>query len=293
MTDAFALTVSLGGRWFGQYGASPCPVCQPDRKPKQNALTLAHGYDGRLLLHCKKSACAFSDILMAAGILPGSHTLPDPATLAQRRCHEQEQAAKRARQARAIWAEAKPAAGTIVETYLRSRCITCDLPHSLRYNPSCWHASAKRSPAMLGLIEGGNSFAVHRTFLNPNGLGKSQLEPSRMMLGAVSGGSVRLTEGPGPLVVAEGIETALSLASGLLQHPATIWAALSTSGLRMLRLPSSPGHLIIATDGDAAGRSAGQELAERAHANGWAVSLLSAPDGSDWNDILMMKGEAP
>jgi branched-chain amino acid transport system substrate-binding protein len=45
------------------------------------------------------------------------------------------------------------------------------------------------------------------------------------MLGAVAGGAVRIAEAAGGLVVAEGIETALSLASGLLGRPTTIWAA--------------------------------------------------------------------
>ncbi len=32
------------------------------------------------------------------------------------------------------------------------------------------------------------------------------------------------------------------------------------------------------------------KLAERADALGWAVSLLPAPQGRDWNDILQMNG---
>jgi hypothetical protein len=112
------------------------------------------------------------------------------------------------------------------------------------------------------------------------------------MLGTVQGGAVRLADGPGPLVMAEGIETALSLASGLLRAPATIWAGLSTSGIRGLRLPYRPGRLTIAPDGDTAGREAAHALAQRAHALGWAVSLLPAPDGRDWNDVLMGKAVA-
>jgi hypothetical protein len=42
MTDARSLTLSLGGRWHGRYGAAPCPVCQRERRPGQNALTLAN-----------------------------------------------------------------------------------------------------------------------------------------------------------------------------------------------------------------------------------------------------------
>jgi hypothetical protein len=146
---------------------------------------------------------------------------------------------------------------------------------------------------MIALIDGGNGFAVHRTYLRADGSGKAALDPNKMMLGATAGGAVRLCQAQGPLVVAEGIETALSLASGLLRAPATIWAALSTSGMRGLRLPSEPGKLTIATDSDdkGAGKTAGHALADRAHALGWAVSLLPAPDGSDWNDILIQKGD--
>jgi hypothetical protein len=93
-------------------------------------------------------------------------------------------------------------------------------------------------------------------------------------------------------VVAEGLETALSLVSGLLRKPATVWAALSTSGLRGLVLPETCTRLTIAADGDDPGRSAANALAERAQALGWAVSLLTAPNGSDWNDVLRGKAVA-
>lgn len=112
------------------------------------------------------------------------------------------------------------------------------------------------------------------------------------MLGATAGGAARLADGPGWLVVAEGIETALSLSCGLLGAPATVWAALSTSGIRGLRLPPQPGRLTIAPDGDEAGRKAAHALAMRAHAVGWQVSLSPAPDGCDWNDVLTRKAVA-
>jgi hypothetical protein len=112
------------------------------------------------------------------------------------------------------------------------------------------------------------------------------------MLGSTQGGAVRLTRGAGPLVVAEGIETALSLGcGGLTDADVSIWAALSTSGMRGLILPPKPSQMIIAPDGDKAGREASNALAERAHALGWDVSLLPAHDGHDWNDILAVKGE--
>ena len=291
MTDARDLTLTLGGRWYRRFGAAPCPICQPERRKGQNALTLADGQRG-LVLHCKKSACGFSDILTAAGITPGTYQPPDPAELARRRAEAKAEAEKRARQAHRLWQEAQPIDGTVGETYLRGRGITCALPDTLRFHPACWHVTAQRFPALVARIDKAEGFAVHRTYLRADGTGKADAEPAKAMLGAVQGGAVRLTDGPGPLVVAEGIETALSLACGLLRAPAMIWAALSTSGIRGLRLPDLPGRLTIAPDGDAAGREAAHALAERAHALGWAVSLLPAPNGRDWNDILCMKGGA-
>jgi hypothetical protein len=145
---------------------------------------------------------------------------------------------------------------------------------------------------MLALVERSDSFAIHRTWLNADGTGKAMAQPTKAMLGAVAGGAVRLSEGSTSLVVAEGIETALSLLCGLLPEPATILAALSTSGLRSLRLPTQPGRLTVACDGDGAGRDAAIRLAERAHALGWQVTTIDPGDGADFNDVLMSRKDA-
>jgi len=95
-----------------------------------------------------------------------------------------------------------------------------------------------------------------------------------------------MSNGSGRLAVAEGIETALSLACGVLDGPATIWAALSASGLRALALPDCARRLIVACDGEPTGRAAGRALAGRAHAFGWLVKLLDPGNGIDVNDLL-------
>jgi hypothetical protein len=97
---------------------------------------------------------------------------------------------------------------------------------------------------------------------------------------------VKLCDGPGPLLVAEGIETALAAWSLRGDATARAWAALSTSGLRALRLPPQPGRLCIAADGDAPGMAAAHALAERAHTLGWQVTIAQPPAGADWADIL-------
>jgi len=293
MTDARDLTLAMGGRWHGRYGAAPCPLCQPERRKGQDALTLADGRNGRLVLDCKKSGCAFLDILAAAGLRSRNYTPPDGATLAQRERDAKAEAQKRAEQANRLWLEAQPIGGTLAEAYLRGRSITCPLPPTLRFHGACWHGpTARRYPAMVALVQGAGLPGVHRTWLRPDGSGKADIEPAKAMLGAVSGGAVRLAGGHSRLVAAEGIESGLSLLCGLLDGPATVWAALSTSGLRGLRLPPQPSRLTIACDGDGPGRQAKHNLAERAHGLGWQVSSLDPGTGADFNDILTGKAAA-
>ena len=290
--DAQAITATLQGRWHGRYGTAACPVCQPERRREQDALTLADG-DTRLLLHCKKGGCRFEDIAAALGLRSGGYRAPDPGEVARRRAEQEAEAAKRERQALRLWREAQPVAGTPAETYLRGRGMTCDLPDSLRFHGACWHGpSAQRLRAMVARVDGAGRFAVHRTWLHADGGGKADVTPAKAMLGGCLGGAVRLADGPDGLAVAEGIETALSLACGLLRGRPAIWAALSTSGMAGLVLPPDPGRLTIATDGDPAGREVGHRLATRAHALGWQVATLPAPEGRDWNDVLTMKGGA-
>ena len=292
MSDARTLTLALRGKWYRRFGLACCPA-HGDRKP---SLTIADGRDGKLLLNCK-TGCGFTDVLQALrdrGLIDRHHKPqpPSPAEMARREAEDRAEAERAEKKALACWREAQPIGGTVAETYLRSRGITCDLPDTLRFHPDCWHPSAKRFPAMVALIEGLPRLAVHRTYLRPDGGGKAEVEPAKAMLGQAAGGAVRVAGGQGPLVVAEGIETALSLCSGLLGRPAPVWACLSTSGLAGLRLPGGfPHRLTIAADGDPAGREAAHRLAERATALGWTVSMLPAPEGRDWNDILMKGGK--
>ena len=290
--DAQILTAALKGRWHGRYGTACCPA-HGDRTP---SLSLSNAPDGRLLLRCH-TGCTFLailDALRGLWLAEGTGRAPgfDPAQLAQREAEERREAEKKARQARTIWQESRSIEGTPAALYLRGRGIACPLPDTLRYHPAAWHPSAQRLPAMVALVEGAERFALHRTYLRPDGSGKAAIEPAKAMLGCVKGGAVRLTHDAGPLVVCEGIETGLSLASGLLRTPATIWAALSTSGMQKLDLPPFPSCLTVATDGDPAGREAGHALATRADALGWTVSLLPAPEGRDWNDIIMKGARA-
>lgn len=280
--NAQDLTLNLHGKWHGSYGVAPCPVCQTQARRDQGALTLSDGSNDRLLLHCKRAGCAFTDILAAAGLSREDYQPPDQALVKERKAARERDERRKADQARRCWDEAQPIEGTPAEAYLRGRAITCPLPSTLRYHPECWHGpSARKRPAMIAKIakiEGSKTFAVHRTYLPP--------DKDRLMLGQCAGGAVRLSGGHSRLAVAEGIETALSLSCGILGDPVSIWAALSTSGMTGLNLPGMPGHLVIAPDGDRPGQKAAHDLAEKAAGLGWRVEMLTPPEGQDWNDVL-------
>jgi hypothetical protein len=243
-------------------------------------------------MNCKKSSCYFTDILAAAGLSASDYTPPSPDVMIQRRYEQEAENHRRAEQARRIWIESIPIIGTPAETYLQGRGITCDLPNSLRFHGACWHgATAKCYPAMIAAVtrlDGSSAPAVHRTYLRSDGSGKADISPAKAMLGSTAGGGVKLSSSAGQLVVCEGIETGLSLVSGgLCGGSGAVVAALSTSGIMGLVLPLEPGHLILAPDGDEAGREAVNRLGERALLAGWRVDMLSAPDGFDFNDVLM------
>ena len=280
MIGAEHITRTLAGDWRGHYGTAPCPVCQPERRADQRGLSI-RSEGGHLLAFCHKSGCDFRDILRAAGLPPGDMRV-DPVAAREADARRDAYAAEQHAKARKLWASSLPISGTRGEAYLRGRGITCAYPPSLRWAADIYHGPSGRwlSAMVADVSKGG----VHRTFFDKTG--RRITGNAKMMQGPCAGGAVALSDGPGPLVACEGIETGLSLLCGLLAGPATVWAALSTSGLRALRLPADPGALIVAADGDVPGRDAADSLAERAHAAGWAVSMLTAPEGRDWADVL-------
>ena len=121
-----------------------------------------------------------------------------------------------------------------------------------------------------------------------DGSGKAPVDPQKMMLGPCSGGAVRLGPINDRMMIAEGIETALS-AMQATGEPA--WAALSTSGLRALDLPDGVRDVIVLPDSDDAGEAAARDCALRWKREGRRVRIARPPREMDFNDVLM--GRAP
>ena len=178
-----------------------------------------------------------------------------------------------------IWRTAVPIAGELAEAYLQWRgCDPAPAIGALRFHPRCpvfpWRTYERpeacmfTAPAMVGLIvrvEGPPGarrtvpMGVHTTFLRDDGRGKARFAPmrnggtipARKMWGGSAGGAVLLRGGPvatdglfldgeGPLVVAEGIESTLSL---MEQHRAArgACATLSLGNLQGQPMIDGPG----------------------------------------------------
>jgi putative DNA primase/helicase len=128
---------------------------------------------------------------------------------------------------------------------------------------------------------------VHRTFLARNGRGKAPVEPTKMMLGPCRGGAVRLVPISDRLMIAEGIETALSAIQATSQ---AAWAALSASGLRTLELPADVRDVVVLADGDEAGEAAARSCAWRWKREGIRVRIARPPKGMDFNHLMVGRG---
>ena len=196
---------------------------------------------------------------------------------------------ERTEYARGLWHRAKPATGSLVEVYLRSRAITIEPPPSLRYL-----AAAKHTPTGLilpALVAGLTRWpsrhvvAIQRTFLRADGTDKAPVSQPRMTLGPARGCAVRLAVADTSLGLCEGVEDGLSI---MQATDTPVWACLGTSGLRAVVLPPLPSAsaVTIFADSDEGGEGAARELAERLVNEGRQVSMAHPPMGKDFNDTL-------
>ena len=65
------------------------------------------------------------------------------------------------------------------------------------------------------------------------------------------------------------------------------WAALSTSGLRVLDLQADVHEVIVLADGDDPGEAAARDSALRWHLEGRRVRIARPPRSLDFNDVLL------
>lgn len=249
----------------------PCPAC--DRGPKDTALSVKVDVDGGYVAFCHR--CHYTETTRGwrAGLPPAARPKPTPAGATN--------------WMRELWARCLPIDGVAAD-YLHTRhCVIPPADGDLRYIGALRHRSGYVGPALVGLVTDARTckpLGLHRTWITATG--KADVQPNKMMVGRVGGGVIRLwpddavTYGLG---VAEGIETALSLAYAF--QP--VWSCMDAGNLA--KFPPLPGieSLTIATDNDANG--IGQCAAEACR-DTWLVAgayevFITAQAENDLNDV--------
>jgi len=261
----------------------------PGHGPGDRSVSLVETEDGRILIHCfspRDDWRAVRDDLIAAGLLNGARNGDAPSTPLRRPAIIQPQKEDKTKRARRIWSESCSIEGTPAERYLRARAIPRVLPGALRFHPAMTSLEDReRRPALVGAItdEAGVIAGVHVTLLSIHGAAKANVATPRRVIGAMMGAAVRLDDPDDTLIVAEGIETALS-AQAALQGPT--WALMSAVNLARFDLPASLSKLVIAADNDEAGLEAAHTLRARVR-DDIVCEIALPPEGlNDWNDWL-------
>ncbi len=199
--------------------------------------------------------------------------------------------------AQRLFRMSQPLAGTLADSYLRQRDILRAALHpALRYHPSCYYRDlvtgrTSSFPALIAAVKdpGGTITGVHRTWLDPDGGGKAQVDDPRRALGGLLGNAVRFAFpvcGSVPVMAAgDGLESILSLSHVMPGMPMA--SALTANHLAAFELPPECVRLYIAADADAAGRNGIERLSRRAQARG-ILPLVLAPELGDFNDDLRL-----
>lgn len=188
-----------------------------------------------------------------------------------------------------IWRNAVAPSGTLVEAYLISRGLDLHSNAPLRFHPACPRTS-ERLPAMIALMTDpvtNEPVGVHRTFLRPDGTGKADVTPAKMMLGKA--GIIRLTPDEEVTIgvgITEGIENGLAVLQKTKWAP--IWACGSAGGIARLPILSSIEVLTIFADADdkGAGLEAAYTCAGRWYGAQREVTIQRPPSGKDWLEAL-------
>jgi phage/plasmid primase-like uncharacterized protein len=261
----------------------PCPRCGGTdrfaintRKQCWNCRGCARGGDVvNLVQHLDQ--CSFA---AAVETLAGEPRLKQPTlaapTSAKPKTDEEYERAQH-RKAAWLWQQRQPIFGSIAETYLCSRRgITCPLPATLGYLAP---TKPGHHPALIAAfdlaeeIEPGRLAttprveAVHLTLLRPDGSGKADVDPNKIMVG----GSLRLPIVLAPLNDLFGLAICEGIENGLTVHQATdlgVWCAASASHMPALAaaIPRDAEAITIYADDDKAGRKGALDLAEALHA---------------------------
>ncbi len=196
-----------------------------------------------------------------------------------------------------LWQRARPLTtsyGQHGQAYLQGRGLSLHNIFDLRFLKNAWvmvDGSRREFPAIIAAVRGesGEVVGVHRTFLDPTTPAKAPIKDPKRALGHLTGGACWLRRSGECLIVAEGIETALSI--GMVFPGAALAAGLTAHHLAEMNIPRNYSRILIAADNDEAGQNAAARLTERVKEGRECVATAVSQFG-DFNDDLNRLGLA-
>lgn len=281
---------ALTGGKLGTFDV-PCPSCGPERRSPANRvakkLRIWRAEPAFARFHCAR--CSLGGCERSG--FGHSSIQPVPAACPA----ETRTDAERTAYALDIWRQAVDPLETPVIPYLAARGLT--LPQeaageALRWHAHCPFGKGVRTGCMVALVRDirtDEPVAIHRTAITPDGRKATIGGVSRLSLGPIGGGAVKLTPDADVtlgLGVGEGVETVLSLRRLAGCHALAVWALLAANQLSAMPVLSGLDGLWIAVDHDPTGLAAAQTLRERWQDAGVeVVTARPETDGADLNDV--------
>lgn len=216
--------------------------------------------------------------------------------------------------AQKIYSAGVPVKGTLAEKYLKeARGISAAIPADFKFCAKVKHPDLGRMiPALLAPIKNGQHEVqgVVRIFLNAvgdklketylNADGKACPATVKANLGSMANAAVTVNQGtfPGTIYIAEGIETALSIAQ--TKPLDAVFATLSVSNLSKVPIPPDTDKVILCADYDGVQSASNKSLIAAANfyvAQGLKVAiaypeLIAGMKKVDFNDVLKHLGIA-
>jgi len=193
---------------------------------------------------------------------------------------------ERLEEARATWRSASPAAGTLAETYLRSRGLYLPVPASIRFAMLPYGKRPALHPTLVAVVANANDqlIGIQRTYLNAAGTGKAAVPKPKLSLGRVSGGAIRLAPAARAMFVTEGLEDGLTLQQ---EHGRATWVAAGAGNLPSMILPAGVENVVVGGDADQAGEAAARKAVEAFTHRGIRARAVFPLEAKDWNAELM------
>ncbi|WP_024519382.1 toprim domain-containing protein [Bradyrhizobium sp. Tv2a-2] len=205
---------------------------------------------------------------------------------------------ERIERAQRLWNECVDPRGTAAEAYLNSRALTLydDIAGSvLRFHPRTpWRnedtGNTDRIPCLVAAftsIDDDVVTAVHRIRVDMPGRWP---KTERRMLGVVHRSAIKLAPAGDELLIAEGLETAMSPREAEMTLPC--WAVGSVGAVSFFPVLDGVKKLVIAIESGAASTRSTKLCRRRYHIASRKTSTLRSTVGSDLNDALMTRKKA-